>query len=141
MPGVTVLSSGASLVWTPPEDGNGALTIATVRAFDGAVTSATAVPITLQVAPVDDPVDGNPWIKSAVVDISGVVPKWVKKVRADGKLLTPVNGLFRAVVKLPPGVRHGQILVQGLRADGSVGMERHVGIDLDGRPIPTSAPQ
>src|SRR5438477_76383 len=44
MPGVTLLSSGESWVWTPATNANGTLSAFTIKAYDGTVASASAVP-------------------------------------------------------------------------------------------------
>jgi subtilisin-like proprotein convertase family protein len=49
VPGVTTLSTGESLVWTPANFGN-AIPAFNVVATDGTATSATAVPVTVNVA-------------------------------------------------------------------------------------------
>lgn len=40
--------------WVPPANANGELTVATVRAFDGALTSVNTVPLKFNLAPVND---------------------------------------------------------------------------------------
>jgi len=53
-PGATLLSAGESLVWHPAANANGTLQAFTVRAWDGQAASATAVPVSVQVAAVND---------------------------------------------------------------------------------------
>ena len=53
-PGETLLSAGESLVWTPPADANGTQNAFTVRAWDGALASASAVQIEVAVTAVND---------------------------------------------------------------------------------------
>ncbi|MBM4031477.1 MAG: LEPR-XLL domain-containing protein, partial [Planctomycetes bacterium] len=53
-PGTTLLSAGESLVWHPAADANGTLQAFTVRAWDGQAASPTAVPVSVQVAAVND---------------------------------------------------------------------------------------
>ena len=43
--GSTTVSTGESLVWTPAANANGTLAAFTVKAWDGALASATAVPV------------------------------------------------------------------------------------------------
>jgi len=59
VPGVTTLSTGESLVWTPANTGN-AIPAFNVVATDGTATSATAVPVTVNVA-------ANPLIQKASI--------------------------------------------------------------------------
>ncbi|NUQ61804.1 MAG: hypothetical protein HUU20_04905, partial [Pirellulales bacterium] len=49
-----ILSSGQSWVWTPSPDANGELEAFTILAWDGLTTSATAVPVRVSVAAVND---------------------------------------------------------------------------------------
>src|SRR4029453_18100695 len=53
--GTTLLSSGESWVWTPPTNANGTLSAFTIKAFDGSAASASAVPVSVSVAVVNDP--------------------------------------------------------------------------------------
>jgi len=56
MPGSTLLSAGEALVWTPAPDANGTgLEAFTVVAWDGSLASAPAVPVRVDVIPVNDP--------------------------------------------------------------------------------------
>lgn len=48
------MSSGESLVWTPAANANGTLAAFTVKAWDGALPSATAVQVQVVVAAVND---------------------------------------------------------------------------------------
>ncbi|NUQ64303.1 MAG: putative Ig domain-containing protein, partial [Pirellulales bacterium] len=54
VPGVTLLSQGGALSWTPPGNANGQMEAFTIRAWDGVVASSTAVPVYVGVAPVND---------------------------------------------------------------------------------------
>jgi autotransporter-associated beta strand protein len=60
--GTTTLGSGESLVWTPAANANGAaLNAFTVKAYDGALASATAIQVKVDVAAVNDaPVNTTP---------------------------------------------------------------------------------
>src|SRR5439155_1425965 len=49
-PGVTLLSSGESWVWTPATNANGTLSAFTIKAYDGTAASASAVPVSVSVA-------------------------------------------------------------------------------------------
>lgn len=61
--GSTVFHNGDTLTWTPPLNANGTVAAFTVKAFDGtainnpagALSSATAVQVTISVTPVNDP--------------------------------------------------------------------------------------
>ena len=52
--GTTTLSSGESLIWTPASNANGNLAAFTVKAYDGALASATAVQVTVTVTAAND---------------------------------------------------------------------------------------
>jgi hypothetical protein len=52
--GLTTLSKGESLVWTPETDANGLLSAFTVVAWDGLATSDAAVPVQVDVTEVND---------------------------------------------------------------------------------------
>ena len=52
--GTTLLSSGENLVWTPVANANGTLNAFTVKAWDGALASATAVQVKVAVTAVND---------------------------------------------------------------------------------------
>lgn len=52
--GSTLLASGESLVWTPAVNANGSLTAFSVKAWDGAAASLTAVPVIVTTAAVND---------------------------------------------------------------------------------------
>ena len=52
--GSTLLAAGESLVWTPAADANGTLNAFTIKAWDGALASATAVQVRVAVAAVND---------------------------------------------------------------------------------------
>lgn len=54
VPGTTLLSSGQSLIWSPPANENGLLNAFTVKAVAGGRVSATAVQVKILVAAVDD---------------------------------------------------------------------------------------
>src|SRR5206468_3975931 len=49
-PGVTLLSSGESWVWTPATNANGTLSAFTIKAYDGTAASASAVPVSVSVS-------------------------------------------------------------------------------------------
>src|SRR5204863_8467635 len=53
-PGVTLLSSGESWVWTPATNANGTLSAFAIKAYDGTAASAGAVPVSVSVAAVND---------------------------------------------------------------------------------------
>ena len=53
-PGATLLSVGENLVWHPAANANGTLQAFSVRAWDGQAASAAAVPVSVQVATVND---------------------------------------------------------------------------------------
>lgn len=56
VPGVTVVSAGDVLTWTPPANANGTLSAFTVRAVDSAgAVSDTPLPVSIVVAAVNDP--------------------------------------------------------------------------------------
>lgn len=52
--GSTLISSGDSVVWTPASNANGTLAAFTVKAYDGALASSTAIPVNVVVAAVND---------------------------------------------------------------------------------------
>jgi hypothetical protein len=52
--GVTTLATGESLVWTPGINANGTLATFTVKAYDGALASSTAVTVNVSVMAVND---------------------------------------------------------------------------------------
>jgi hypothetical protein len=52
--GSTTVSTGESLGWTPAANANGTLAAFTVKAWDGALASATAVPVQVVVVAVND---------------------------------------------------------------------------------------
>jgi hypothetical protein len=52
--GLTVLSSGQSLVWTPDANANGTLNAFTVKAWDGTLASDNAIQVQISVTPVYD---------------------------------------------------------------------------------------
>jgi uncharacterized protein YaeQ len=52
--GTTLLSSGESLVWTPAANAHGTLNAFTVKAWDGTLASASAVPVTVEISAVND---------------------------------------------------------------------------------------
>ncbi len=54
VPGTTLLSTAESLVWTPASNLNGTLNAFTVKAFDGALASSTAVQVKVSVAAIND---------------------------------------------------------------------------------------
>ncbi|MBX3475491.1 MAG: tandem-95 repeat protein [Planctomycetes bacterium] len=73
-PGTTILASGDQLEWTPAANANGVLAAFTVRAWDGALASATAVQVSVNVTPVDDPPElVLPASGSSFVDLGGGV--------------------------------------------------------------------
>src|SRR5206468_2899560 len=53
-PGLTLLSSGENWVWTPATNANGTLSAYTIKAYDGTVASASAVPVSVSVTAVND---------------------------------------------------------------------------------------
>jgi hypothetical protein len=53
--GTTLLGTGESLVWTPAANANGTLNAFTIKAWDGALNSATAIQVQVTVAAVNDP--------------------------------------------------------------------------------------
>lgn len=53
-PGTTLVSSGDSLAWTPAANANGILPAFMITAWDGALTSASAVQVSVSVAAVND---------------------------------------------------------------------------------------
>jgi len=53
-PGVTLLGSGETWMWTPAINANGTLTAFTVKVYDGTTASASAVPVSVSVAAVND---------------------------------------------------------------------------------------
>jgi outer membrane biosynthesis protein TonB len=53
-PGTTLLGTGESLVWTPAANANGTLGAFTVKAWDGALASSTAIAVNVEVAAVND---------------------------------------------------------------------------------------
>lgn len=55
IPGVTMLSTGESLVWHPALNANGTLNAFTLKAWDGQAASVTTAQVRVQVAPVNDP--------------------------------------------------------------------------------------
>ena len=52
--GATTLATGESLVWTPAANVNGTRTAFTVKAWDGALASATAISVQVVLTPVND---------------------------------------------------------------------------------------
>jgi VCBS repeat-containing protein len=52
--GTTLLGTGESLVWTPAANANGTLNAFTIKAWDGALNSATAIQVQVTVAAVND---------------------------------------------------------------------------------------
>lgn len=65
VPGETIFAYNVTLVWTPPANANGAIAAFTVRAWDGELASETAVPVVINVAPVNDaPVIENPTLNT-----------------------------------------------------------------------------
>jgi VCBS repeat-containing protein len=52
--GTTLLGTGESLVWTPAANANGTLNAFTIKAWDGAFNSATAIQVLMTVAAVND---------------------------------------------------------------------------------------
>ncbi|MBM4036588.1 MAG: tandem-95 repeat protein, partial [Planctomycetes bacterium] len=54
VPGTTLLAAGESLVWHPAANANGTLGAFSVKAWDGQVASAAAIPVNVQVAAVND---------------------------------------------------------------------------------------
>ncbi|NUQ61803.1 MAG: tandem-95 repeat protein [Pirellulales bacterium] len=113
-PGVTLLSSSESLVWTPGPEANGILEVFTVRAWDGVAASDTAVAVRIDVLPVND----VPFF-SAGADQSGdedsgsrVVGAWATSISAGaanetGQALTFLvstnnDGLFAALPAIDP---------------------------------------
>jgi hypothetical protein len=54
VPGQTLITSSLGVTWTPPLDANGLITACTVRAYDGTLASATAVPVVFNLNPVND---------------------------------------------------------------------------------------
>ena len=48
------LTSGGELKWTPVQNTNGTIAAFTIKAFDGYLLSATAVPVSVNVTPVND---------------------------------------------------------------------------------------
>ncbi|MCX6857074.1 MAG: tandem-95 repeat protein, partial [Verrucomicrobia bacterium] len=53
-PGTSLVTSADSLVWTPAENANGTLAAFTVKAWDGALASATAVQVNVSISAVND---------------------------------------------------------------------------------------
>ncbi len=53
-PGTTLLASGESLVWTPAANANGTLNAFTLKAWDGALASATAIQTQVSITAVND---------------------------------------------------------------------------------------
>lgn len=60
--GTTMLSTGESLVWTPAANANGILSAFTVKAYDGADASSTAIQVKVNTTPVNDAPSGKPTI-------------------------------------------------------------------------------
>ena len=54
IPGTTLLASGESLAWTPAANDNGTLAAFTVKAYDGSLTSASAITVNVVVTAVND---------------------------------------------------------------------------------------
>ena len=52
--GTTLVSAGETLRWTPAANANGTLNAFTIKAWDGALASASAVQVTINVAAVND---------------------------------------------------------------------------------------
>jgi hypothetical protein len=52
--GTTLVSAGDTLRWTPAANANGTLNTFTIKAWDGALASASAVQVTINVAAVND---------------------------------------------------------------------------------------
>ncbi|MDP2678795.1 MAG: DUF4347 domain-containing protein, partial [Rhodoferax sp.] len=52
--GVTLITSADSVVWTPAQDANGALNAFTVKAWDGALASSSAMQVAINVQAVND---------------------------------------------------------------------------------------
>ncbi|HND54118.1 MAG TPA: Ig-like domain-containing protein, partial [Pirellulaceae bacterium] len=65
-PGATLLSTGESLVWSPPANANGALTPFAVRAWDGDLNSGTSIDVRASITAVND---------APVID-TGAAPKF-----------------------------------------------------------------
>jgi VCBS repeat-containing protein len=95
VPGSTVLAVGESLSWRPALNANGLLEAFTIRAWDGQLASATAVPVTVSVTAVPDE-----------VSVEGLTA--VSKVY-DGTRVASVSGTPR-LVGLPSGV---DVQIQG----------------------------
>lgn len=91
-PGATLLSTGESLVWTPAANAHGTINAFTIRAWDGALASGTAIQVQVSVAAVNDVPVAN--AQSISVSIStpyvgnGVAKPILKGSDADGDSLS-----------------------------------------------------
>jgi hypothetical protein len=112
-----------------------------VTAWDGALASATPVGVSIAVAEALPPSD-SPWVRAVDVTVTGIVASNVVEVRVAGVPSMPdAAGRYTSTISLPPGARHGQVLIQGFDRAGVIVVERHVGIDLDDRPAQLTVDQ
>ncbi|NUQ62708.1 MAG: tandem-95 repeat protein, partial [Pirellulales bacterium] len=84
VPGITLLSSGESLVWTGQPDANGLLDAFTVRAWDGLFVSDTPVPVRIGVSAVNDAPSFTKGANQVVVEDAGpqTVVAWATSISA-----------------------------------------------------------
>ena len=104
--GTTLLSSGGSLVWTPALNANGTLAAFTVKAWDGALASGTAVQVNVaasvaaNVATWSGGAGTGAW-GTAANWISGVVPDSIDSVSFTGSAPLGISlGANRTVASL-----------------------------------------
>ena len=151
-PGVTLIASGESLVWTPPLNANGAsLSTFTVVAWDGALASGSDVQVKANVAAVNDApslaVTNNPNSvsfngTSAYLATTNsllnarptyTVSFWVKPARLTGdQSLVGQNDAFEIFLTNGTELRFWNAVSGGLNfdlsADLAVGTWTHIGI-------------
>lgn len=93
--GGEMISSGDTLSWTPPATASGAVTAFSVKAFDGAVYSATAVPVVVNtVLPATVSITAN---KNKASEINDGVSKGIGQftvTRAHGDLSQPLTVFY-----------------------------------------------
>jgi len=92
--GTTLLAAGQSLLWRPAQDANGVIEAFKVKVWDGQAASPTAVPVTVQVAAVNDApkvfADGS---GPTVAAESAAAIKSLTGTTANGVYWVQVNGV------------------------------------------------
>ncbi len=82
----TIFNAGETLKWTPPADANGTGVAFTIKAWDGQLTSSTAVPVTISVEAVSDsPIAQSQSVSTNEDTAAGII---LSATDADGDALT-----------------------------------------------------